>query len=198
MNFFGALLVTATILFHQNLVAEPQHSGGDWKQYNLKQILGRLKYYAFAKIAQSVRKGVPFLQEREIFPVSCPSDFPRLADHFNCSFLESGKFEENPAPKENLSRAYSPDLSLPAAVPISAKWYEGSTLAGKGALFVPPKDGDKSELRLFYLNNGKLSHYVSGDTIVVFDWQGSELRTILEVKVDDLLRPLGGREYFFP
>lgn len=182
------------ILFCFQLNAQ---SVGQWKEYSLKQVLGRLKFYAFAKIAQSVRKGVSYSIEREVFQSPCQLDFPKLAENFDCAYLQTGTLDgkiQSPTnrslPSAGLTSTYSP-------IPISAMWYEGSTLAGKGSLFIPRNQSASGDLKLFYLADGKLSHYASGDRIVVFDWKGNELNTILEVKVDDLLRPLSGREYFF-
>ncbi|EQA37062.1 hypothetical protein LEP1GSC047_0654 [Leptospira inadai serovar Lyme str. 10] len=187
-------ILAAMILFCFRLNAQ---SAGQWKEYSLKQVLGRLKFYAFAKIAQSVRKGVSYSVEREIFQSPCQRDFPKLAENFDCAFLQTATLDGTTRTQMNRSLPSASLTSTYSPIPITAMWYEGSTLAGKGALLVPRNQSASGELKLFYLLDGKLSHYTSGDRIVVFDWKGNELNTILEVKVDDLLRPLSGREYFF-
>ncbi|EPG75643.1 hypothetical protein LEP1GSC058_2172 [Leptospira fainei serovar Hurstbridge str. BUT 6] len=187
-------ILAATILFCFQLNAQPV---GQWKEYSLKQVLGRLKFYAFAKIAQSVRKGVSYSIEREVFRSPCQQDFPKLADNFDCAFLETARLNGETQSKADRSLPSAGLTSNYAPIPITGMWYEGSTLAGKGSLLIPRNQSTSGDLKLFYLADGKLSHYASGDMIVVFDWKGNELNTILEVKVDDLLRPLSGREYFF-
>ncbi|WP_246050793.1 LIC_11883 family protein [Leptospira langatensis] len=247
-------LLIVPILFAFSLGAETQTG---WKDYGLKEVLGRLKFYAFAKIAQSVRTGVShFDQEFTLREIPCGEDFPKLEGNFQCALLRVSSLEDhssgsnskssqiasgegntssssqNPAtPSENasaekskaaespngsqasapasssipsqrslpISTASSPDpaVSVPKKLPIHVKWYEGSTLAGKGVLLIPGQNGE-GDLHLYYHTDGRLSHYSFGDSIVVFDWKGKELSTILSVKVDSRLRPLGGKEYFFP
>lgn len=177
---------------------------GEWKEYGLKEVLGRLKFYAFAKIAQSVRTGASFDQELYIKESSCGLDFPKLEGSFQCALLRVSTLEdtlaENSEPTNHNSVSASNGLTQGKtinSIPTKAKWYEGRTLAGKGVLSLPGKDG-QSDLKLFYHSDGRLSHYSYEDKIVVFDWRGQELSTILTVKVDSKLRPLGGKEYFFP
>ncbi|EPG67345.1 hypothetical protein [Leptospira wolffii] len=154
----------------------------EWKEYGLKEVLGRLKYYAFAKIAQSVRRGANFDQEIRLKESPCEDTFPELEGEFRCSWLRVSTVE---------AKDSGPEAEL------VGKWYEGHTLAGKGVLSVPGRNGSP-DLRIFYHTDGRISHYSFGDRIVVFDWKGQEISTILSVKVDSQLRPLGGKEYFFP
>ncbi|PJZ68417.1 hypothetical protein CH373_16095 [Leptospira perolatii] len=210
---------------------------GEWKDYSLNEVLSRLKYYAFAKIAHSVRLGVSFEKDGQILEEPCTKDFPKLYGNFNCNLLNlpsfSAKSEENLAEpgkgpssaeaglvaaessgKDSKSETLTPPKLSESTVtaslqknspkivePISnfrnAKQYEGGTLVGKQVIFLPGLGTKGSDLSLFYLANGKLSHYSADDRIVVFDWNGKSLQTILEVKVDKRLRPLSGREYFF-
>ena len=177
---------------------------GEWKEYGLKEVLGRLKFYAFAKIAQSVRTGAYFDQELYVKETPCAQDFPVLEGNFQCALLKVSTFEDKLAESSEptapsavvTTNGLTPAKTIPS-IPIKAKWYEGRTLAGKGVLSLPGKEG-QSDLKLFYHTDGRLSHYSYQDKIVVFDWKGQELSTILTVKVDAKLRPLGGKEYFFP
>ncbi|MCR1793479.1 hypothetical protein AB3N61_07770 [Leptospira sp. WS58.C1] len=198
---FAAIFV---ILFSFSLFAENQ--SGEWKEYGLKEVLGRLKFYAFAKIAQSVRTGASFDQELYVKEAPCNQNFPKLEGNFQCALLRVSSLEDklaegsDPEPKTpdaaSASSGLTPARTIPS-IPMKAKWYEGRTLAGKGVLSVPGKEGE-SDLKFFYHTDGRLSHYSYEDKIVVFDWKGQELSTILTVKVDAKLRPLGGKEYFFP
>ncbi|MEI1278325.1 hypothetical protein V6Z05_08370 [Leptospira venezuelensis] len=194
--------VIALFCFSFSLSAEDVN--GEWKEYGLKEVLGRLKFYAFAKIAQSVRTGASFDQELYVKETPCAQDFPVLEGNFQCALLKvstlEDKLAESSEPKTPSSAAtgtngLTPSKTIPP-IPTKAKWYEGRTLAGKGVLSLPGKEG-QSDLKLFYHTDGKLSHYSYEDKIVVFDWKGQELSTILTVKVDPKLRPLGGKEYFF-
>ncbi|GBF37442.1 LIC_11883 family protein [Leptospira johnsonii] len=188
--------------FSFSLLAETER--GEWKEYGLKEVLGRLKFYAFAKIAQSVRTGASFDQELYVKETPCGQDFPKLEGNFQCALLKVSTLEDKLAESSepttpsvaSTTNGLTPARTIPP-LPIKAKWYEGRTLAGKGVLSLPGKEG-QSELKLFYHTDGKLSHYHYEDKIVVFDWKGQELSTILTVKVDHILRPLGGKEYFFP
>ncbi|MGJ4788479.1 hypothetical protein EHQ52_01445 [Leptospira koniambonensis] len=195
-------VIILALCFSFSIFAENEN--GEWKEYGLKEVLGRLKFYAFAKIAQSVRTGASFDQEIYVKETACNQDFPKLEGNFHCSLLKTSTFEdklaENSEPTTpnaaSSTNGLTPSKTIPP-VPVKAKWYEGRTLAGKGVLSLPGKEG-QSDLKLFYHTDGKLSHYSYEDKIVVFDWKGHELSTILIVKVDSLLRPLGGKEYYFP
>ncbi|WP_246052971.1 LIC_11883 family protein [Leptospira semungkisensis] len=232
------------ILFASFLGAET-HNG--WKEYGLKEVLGRLKFYAFAKIAQSVRTGAHFDQEFALKEIPCEDGFPKLEGNFQCGLLRASTLEDHSIgsdPKSSQGQSNSSNVTAassnipssqkqnitegnvskenpslpgpqsrsvnqapeaapsqasvtPKKIPIQVKWYDGSTLAGKGVLLVPGQNGE-GDLQLYYHTDGRLSHYSYGDLIVVFDWKGRELSTILSVKVDSRLRPLSGREYFFP
>lgn len=169
------------LIFLATGLSSESPSPGEWREYGLKEVLGRLKFYAFAKIAQSVRKGTNFDQEVRIQESACEDSFPDLDGEFQCSWLRIATIEEKSS----------------GANSILGKWFEGHTLAGKGVLLVPPRR-ESQELKLFYHTDGRISHYSVGDKIIVFDWKGQEISTILSVKVDSQLRPLGGKEYFFP
>lgn len=192
------------ILFCLSFSIFSENEIGEWKEYGLKEVLGRLKFYAFAKIAQSVRTGASFDQELYIKETPCDQDFPKLEGNFQCALLKVSTFEDKLAENSepitpsvtSATNGLTPSKTIPQ-VPVKAKWYEGRTLAGKGVLSLPGKDG-QGDLKLFYHTDGRLSHYSYEDKIVVFDWKGQELSTILTVKVDPKLRPLGGKEYFFP
>lgn len=194
--------VIVLICFSFSIFAENEN--GEWKEYGLKEVLGRLKFYAFAKIAQSVRTGASFDQELYVKETPCSLDFPKLEGNFQCALLKVSTFEDKLAENSepitpsvtSATNGLTPSKTIPP-IPVKAKWYEGRTLAGKGVLSLPGKEG-QSDLKLFYHTDGKLSHYSYEDKIVVFDWKGQELSTILIVKVDPKLRPLGGKEYFFP
>ncbi|TGL62399.1 LIC_11883 family protein [Leptospira sarikeiensis] len=181
------------------IFAEGPNGSGEWKEYGLKEVLGRLKFYAFAKIAQSVRTGARFDQELSVRETLCEENFPKLEGEFQCALLKASTIEEPEVSTEevkNPSTGLTQSKTIPS-IPTKGKWYEGRTLAGKGVLSVPTKDGT-GDLKLFYLVDGRLSHYFFENKIIVFDWKGQELSTILIVKVDSQLRPLGGKEYFFP
>ncbi|TGK02238.1 hypothetical protein EHO58_16470 [Leptospira selangorensis] len=192
------------ILFCFSFSLFAENEIGEWKEYGLKEVLGRLKFYAFAKIAQSVRTGAYFDQELYVKETPCAHDFPVLEGNFQCALLKVSTFEAKLAESSepatpsatSTTNGLTPNKTIPS-IPVKAKWYEGRTLAGKGVLSLPGKEG-QSDLKLFYHTDGRLSHYSYEDKIVVFDWKGQELSTILTVKVDAKLRPLGGKEYFFP
>ncbi|TGM86548.1 LIC_11883 family protein [Leptospira licerasiae] len=195
-------VVISLLLLSFSILAE--NETGEWREYGLKEVLGRLKFYAFAKIAQSVRTGASFDQEMYVKETPCDQNFPRLEGNFQCALLKVSTLEDKLAESgsepttPNAATANNglvPNNTIPP-IPVKAKWYEGRTLAGKGVLSLPGKEG-QSDLKLFYHTDGKLSHYSYEDKIVVFDWKGQELSTILSVKVDGKLRPLGGKEYFF-
>ncbi|MCG6167827.1 LIC_11883 family protein [Leptospira sanjuanensis] len=201
-----------------------------WKEYSLRELIGRLKYYTYAKVAQSLRREYPTAQEQVWENSSCTLSLPELPGPFFCGLLKqqspsssetSGK---NPAASSSLSSdkvTSSPEVVSPNSDKLASatlppipsqslgmhgntkeykniQLYSGTTISGRNVVQIVSEENPGESLRAFYLNNGQLSHYEFQDRILIFDWSGSKLNAILEVKVDSILRPLGGREILFP
>ncbi|TGK35472.1 hypothetical protein EHQ12_07395 [Leptospira gomenensis] len=234
----GRILVAATLFsflfFSVSLVAEETPP---WKDYSLRELIGRLKYYTFAKVAQSLRGNYPSHQEQVWENQECSSPVPELPGPFFCGLLrhqvgantglansfpdsststplsagdtrtDSGSVRQGPtfsasgvsgssAEVSNGGPKVSRSLSA-NAIPKEYKniqLYAGTTIAGKNVVRF---DSGEETLRAFYLTNGQISHYEYRDKVVIFDWSGSRLNSILEVRVDSGLRPLSGREFYF-
>ncbi|EMO41867.1 hypothetical protein LEP1GSC186_1889 [Leptospira noguchii serovar Autumnalis str. ZUN142] len=179
----------------------------NWKEYSLRELIGRLKYYTYAKVAQSLRK--EYLADREQMweDWSCTVPIPELPGPFFCGLL-----------KQQFPSELEPEVSLPEMVPLEKRsvspvplalnpslkvykniqLYSGITISGKNVVKINSEEDPSESLRAFYLNSGQLSHYEFRDRIIVFDWSGSKLKAILDVKVDSMFRPLSGREIILP
>ncbi|WP_061222660.1 LIC_11883 family protein [Leptospira weilii] len=186
----------------------------DWKEYSLKELIGRLKYYTYAKVAQSLKKEYAINQEQVWEGGVCTIPVPPLPGPFFCGLLkqqvpsESQKLTPSPeaissssiseklpeSAPETLSRGFNPSLKVYKNIQL----YSGTTISGKNVVKIDSEENPGEFLRAFYLNNGQLSHYEFQDRILIFDWSGSKLNAILEVKTDPIRRPLGGREILFP
>ncbi|WP_078124522.1 LIC_11883 family protein [Leptospira alexanderi] len=186
----------------------------DWKEYSLKELIGRLKYYTYAKVAQSLRKEYTINQEQMWEDGVCTIPVPPLPGPFFCGLLkqqvpsESQKSTLSPetissspiaeklpaSVPETLSRGFDPSLKVYKNIQL----YSGTTISGKNVVKIDSEENPGEFLRAFYLNNGQLSHYEFQNRILIFDWSGSKLNAILEVKTDPIRRPLGGREILFP
>ncbi|WP_423790240.1 LIC_11883 family protein [Leptospira ellisii] len=204
-----------------------------WKEYSLRELIGRLKYYTFAKVAQSLRGTYPVNQEQIWENADCIAPVSELPGPFFCGLLRyqagtdsvsansfsaappevsasaqnttsvaQSQNPASPAPGSppNVSGGNGPTVSrsLTAnSIPKEYKniqLYSGTTIAGKNVVRVVLEE---DTLRAFYLTNGQISHYEFRDKVVIFDWSGSKLNSILEVRVDPILRPLSGREFHF-
>lgn len=97
-------------------------------------------------------------------------------------------------------RSVSPVLALNPNIKVykNIQLYSGTTISGKNVVKISSEEDSGESLRAFYLNNGRLSHYEFRDRIIVFDWSGSKLKAILDIKVDSMFRPLSGREIILP
>lgn len=120
--------------------------------------------------------------------------------------------------KQQFPSELEPEVSLPEMVPLEKRsvspvplalnpslkvykniqLYSGITISGKNVVKINSEEDPSESLRAFYLNSGQLSHYEFRDRIIVFDWSGSKLKAILDVKVDSMFRPLSGREIILP
>lgn len=191
-----------------------------WKEYSLRELIGRLKYYTYAKVAQSLRREYPAIQEQVWENSPCSISLPELPGPFFCGLLKqqnpstqaSASLTESSSASSVASATPAPHSSTAANSPSAARGlsanpikeykniqlYSGSTISGKNMAQIGSEENPGESLRAFYLNNGQLSHYEFQDRILIFDWSGSKLNAILEVKVDSILRPLGGREILFP
>ncbi|EMY79589.1 hypothetical protein LEP1GSC060_1279 [Leptospira weilii serovar Ranarum str. ICFT] len=215
---FGVFLRTVAFFILFSFLNVPVFAqNSDWKEYSLGELIGRLKYYTYAKVAQSLRKEYPIDQEQTWEDVVCTIPVPELPGPFFCGLLkrqhpsESQKFSEpetissSPA-SEKLSASVPKILSPHAAYGLNPglkvykniQLYSGTTISGKNVVKIDSEENPGESLRAFYLNNGQLSHYEFRDKILIFDWSGSKLNAILEVKTDSIRRPLGGREILFP
>ncbi|XDD51734.1 hypothetical protein AB3N59_08435 [Leptospira sp. WS92.C1] len=173
---------------------------GTWREYSLKELIGRLKYYTYAKVAQSLRGVYPTNQEQAWENQSCGFPATDLPGPFFCGLLK----QQNPIPPSvskdsslNMENGLSPNIPVIKEYK-SVQIYSGSTISGKNVVQIDSEEAPGEILRAFYLSNGQLSHYEFQDSILIFDWSGSKLNGILEVKVDSILRPLSGREILFP
>lgn len=191
-----------------------------WKEYSLRELIGRLKYYTYAKVAQSLRREYPASQEQVWENSPCSISLPELPGPFFCGLLkqQSSSAQTSASTSEVVSTpsslsasntttasANSPSSTRglnPNPAPVkeykNIQLYSGSTISGKNVAQIGSEESPGESLRAFYLNNGQLSHYEFQDRILIFDWSGSKLNAILEVKVDPILRPLSGREILFP
>ncbi|MBW0434632.1 hypothetical protein HGB47_13505 [Leptospira yasudae] len=180
-----------------------------WKEYSLRELIGRLKYYTYAKVAQSLRREYPAAQEQVWENSSCALSLPELPGPFFCGLLKqqhpsAGSSEKLSVP----SPSPAPETVSPASALAgpntnfkefkNVQLYSGTTISGKNVVQLSSEENPGESLRAFYLHDGRLSHYEFQDRILIFDWSGSKLNAILEVKVDSILRPLGGREILFP
>ncbi|RHX86541.1 LIC_11883 family protein [Leptospira stimsonii] len=168
--------------------------GHSWKEYQLRELIGRLKYYTFAKVAQSLRGVYPTSQEQLWEKSNCHVTVPELPGPFFCGLLRHQHPSSVPDSSANID-------SSPNSISKDYKniqLYTGTTIAGKNVVQITSDENPGDSLRAFYLTDGHLSHYEFQDRILIFDWSGSKLNGILEVKVDPILRPLSGREILFP
>ncbi|AXR68820.1 LIC_11883 family protein [Leptospira mayottensis] len=201
--FFILFLFLNVSVFAQN---------SDWKEYSLRELIGRLKYYTYAKVAQSLKKEYAINQEQVWEDEVCTIPVPPLPGPFFCGLLkqqvpsESQKLTPSPETmssspiSEKLPTSASETLSLNPSLKVykNIQLYSGTTISGKNVVKIDSEENPGESLRAFYLNNGQLSHYEFQDRILIFDWVGSKLNAILEVKTDPIRRPLGGREILFP
>lgn len=167
---------------------------GSWKEYQLRDLIGRLKYYTFAKVAQSLRGVYPTSQEQQWEISNCFVSVPELPGPFFCGLLRHQHPTSSQDPTQNVETG-------PVAASKEFKniqLYTGTTISGKNVVQITSDENPGDSLRAFYLSSGHLSHYEFQDRILIFDWSGSKLNGILEVKVDPILRPLSGREILFP
>lgn len=168
--------------------------GHSWKEYQLKELIGRLKYYTFAKVAQSLRGVYPASQEQLWEKSNCLVSVPELPGPFFCGLLRHQ--HPSSAPDSSLNSDTNQNVSSKEFK--NVQLYTGTTISGKNVVQISSEENPGDSLRAFYLSNGQISHYEFQDRILIFDWSGSKLNGILEVKVDPILRPLSGREVLFP
>ncbi|EQA55285.1 LIC_11883 family protein [Leptospira kmetyi] len=191
-----------------------------WKEYSLRELIGRLKYYTYAKVAQSLRREYPASQEQVWENSPCSISIPELPGPFFCGLLKQQSPSTHASVSSSDAASTTSSLSPANATTASAnspspnrglnpnpgplkeykniQLYSGTTISGKNVAQIGSEENPGESLRAFYLNNGQLSHYEFQDRILIFDWSGSKLNAILEVKVDPILRPLSGREILFP
>ncbi|MBM9501875.1 hypothetical protein JWG44_16590 [Leptospira sp. 201903071] len=165
-----------------------------WKEYQLRDLIGRLKYYTFAKVAQSLRGVYPTSQEQQWEKSNCSISVPELPGPFFCGLLRHQQpvlAQDSPQNNDENSNTTPKEIK-------NVQLYTGTTISGKNVVQIVSEENPGDSLRAFYLSNGQLSHYEFQDRILIFDWSGSKLNGILEVKVDPILRPLSGREILFP
>lgn len=181
-------------------------SAQNWKEYSLRELIGRLKYYTYAKVAQSLRKEYLTDQEQMWEDWDCVVPIPELPGPFFCGLLKQ-QFPSELEPEVSVpemmpleKRSMSPVLALNPSVKVykNIQLYSGTTISGKNVVKISSEEDSGESLRAFYLNNGRLSHYEFRDRIIVFDWSGSKLKAILDIKVDSMFRPLFGREIILP
>ncbi|WP_000736235.1 LIC_11883 family protein [Leptospira interrogans] len=181
-----------------------------WKEYSLRELIGRLKYYTYAKVAQSLRKEYLTDQEQIWEDWNCTVPVPELPGPFFCGLLKqqfplesvSEKISSVSSPETMIQEksSVSPVLALNPSLKVykNIQLYSGMTISGKNVVKIDSDENPSESLRAFYLNNGQLSHYEFRNRIIVFDWSGSKLKAILDVKVDSMFRPLSGREIILP
>ncbi|WP_017850146.1 LIC_11883 family protein [Leptospira interrogans serovar Szwajizak] len=200
------LFYTLFLFLNVSLVAEEAR----WKEYSLRELIGRLKYYTYAKVAQSLRKEYLTGQEQMWEDWDCTVPVPELPGPFFCGLLKqqfppesvSEKISSVSSPETMISE--KPSVSSALALNPSLKVYKniqlysGMTISGRNVVKIDSDENPSESLRAFYLNNGQLSHYEFRDRIIVFDWSGSKLKAILDVKVDSMFRPISGREIILP
>ncbi|EKO14649.1 LIC_11883 family protein [Leptospira kirschneri] len=181
-------------------------SAQNWKEYSLRELIGRLKYYTYAKVAQSLRKEYLTDQEQMWEDWDCVVPIPELPGPFFCGLLKQ-QFPSELEPEVSVpemapleKRSVSPALALNPNIKVykNIQLYSGTTISGKNVVKISSEEDSGESLRAFYLNNGRLSHYEFRDRIIVFDWSGSKLKAILDIKVDSMFRPLSGREIILP
>ncbi|EJO70774.1 LIC_11883 family protein [Leptospira kirschneri] len=181
-------------------------SAQNWKEYSLRELIGRLKYYTYAKVAQSLRKEYLTDQEQMWEDWDCVVPIPELPGPFFCGLLKQ-QFPSELEPEVSVpemvpleKRSVSPVLALNPNIKVykNIQLYSGTTISGKNVVKISSEEDSGESLRAFYLNNGRLSHYEFRDRIIVFDWSGSKLKAILDIKVDSMFRPLSGREIILP
>jgi hypothetical protein len=167
---------------------------GSWKEYQLKDLIGRLKYYTFAKVAQSLRGVYPTSQEQKWEKSNCFVSVPELPGPFFCGLLR----HQHPTSSQEPMQIMETEPNASSKELKNIQLYTGTTISGKNVVQITSDENPGDSLRAFYLSSGHLSHYEFQDRILIFDWSGSKLNGILEVKVDPILRPLSGREILFP
>ncbi|EMK05655.1 MULTISPECIES: LIC_11883 family protein [Leptospira] len=181
-------------------------SAQNWKEYSLRELIGRLKYYTYAKVAQSLRKEYLTDQEQMWEDWDCVVPIPELPGPFFCGLLKQ-QFPSELEPEVSVpemvpleKRSVNPVLALNPSIKVykNIQLYSGTTISGKNVVKISSEEDSGESLRAFYLNNGQLSHYEFRDRIIVFDWSGSKLKAILDIKVDSMFRPLSGREIILP
>ncbi|PJZ55137.1 LIC_11883 family protein [Leptospira adleri] len=168
--------------------------GHSWKEYQLKELIGRLKYYTYAKVAQSLRGVYPASQEQQWEKSDCFVSVPELPGPFFCGLLR----HQHPSSVSDSSLNAETNQNPASKEFKNVQLYTGTTISGKNVVQISSEENPGDSLRAFYLSNGQISHYEFQDRILIFDWSGSKLNGILEVKVDPILRPLSGRELLFP
>ncbi|EMJ91553.1 hypothetical protein LEP1GSC198_1867 [Leptospira kirschneri str. JB] len=181
-------------------------SAQNWKEYSLRELIGKLKYYTYAKVAQSLRKEYLTDQEQMWEDWDCVVPIPELPGPFFCGLLKQ-QFPSELEPEVSVpemvpleKRSVNPALALNSSIKVykNIQLYSGTTISGKNVVKISSEEDSGESLRAFYLNNGQLSHYEFRDRIIVFDWSGSKLKAILDIKVDSMFRPLSGREIILP
>jgi hypothetical protein len=186
--------------FASVLVAEenPLALVPEWKSLSEKELRGKLKGYAFAKIRTTMLKKMEYKEEKDFFYSPCSESFPNLPGDFPCNFLQI----EEDVPKPGAGSEYREGGVVTLAkskikTPLIGgdAYLLGSDTATQG------KEISKEAIYLFYNPEKTISHYRIGNRAVVFRWKnesGKEtLKSILVVDLDKDFWAKSGREIDF-
>lgn len=201
----------AFFLFTNPSYSQSKKNEFQWKEIPKKDWNRKLKSFAYAKIKQSLKSKISFHNGTEVNYKPCPELFPNLPGEFPCSFLEY----PNPTNEESFSQMgeYEEGGRIPIYISQNPPpYYSNAVLLSpyreleekkekSQSIVIQPMQLFKGEVLLIYNSFGKISHYKTGNQIVLFQWQKEDgydtLKSLILIQVNLDLNPINLKELDF-